>query len=100
MGPPVPDIYMKNHGLDEEVFLLRQEVEKARSVASTAKQTWDKFRKERDFHRMHHRRVVQEKVFIINLEGHDDSVQDVAFEPTNNKYLITASSDSTFCLWQ
>merc|ERR1712032_1682884 len=65
MGPPVPDIYMKNHGLDEEVFLLRQEVEKARSVASTAKQSWDKFRKERDFHRMHHRRVVQEKNKLI-----------------------------------
>ncbi|KAH8044920.1 hypothetical protein JL722_14489 [Aureococcus anophagefferens] len=27
----------------------------------TAQGTWDKFRKERDFHRMHHRRVVQEK---------------------------------------
>lgn len=67
--PPVPDIYMKNHGLDEEVFLLRQEVEKARSVASTAKQSWDKFRKERDFHRMHHRRVVQEKnKLIIDLK--------------------------------
>jgi len=61
----VPDIYMRNHGLYEEVVLLRQEVEKARAVASTAKQSWDKFRKERDFHRMHHRRVVQEKNKLI-----------------------------------
>mmetsp|Transcript_107608 Transcript_107608/g.219642 ORF Transcript_107608/g.219642 Transcript_107608/m.219642 type:complete len:581 (-) Transcript_107608:173-1915(-) len=61
----VPDIYMRNHGLYEEVVLLRQEVEKARAVASTAKLSWDKFRKERDFHRMHHRRVVQEKNKLI-----------------------------------
>lgn len=61
----VPDIYMRNHGLDEEVKLLRDEVEKARQVAKAAKQSWDKFRKERDFHRMHHRRVVQEKNKLI-----------------------------------
>merc|ERR1719450_632180 len=44
---------------------MRQELEKARQVAGTAKQSWDKFRKERDFHRMHHRRVVQEKNRLI-----------------------------------
>jgi len=61
----VPDIYTRNHGLHEEVVMLRNEVEKARQVAQTAKQSWDKFRKERDFHRMHHRRVVQEKNKLI-----------------------------------
>mmetsp|Transcript_89492 Transcript_89492/g.186966 ORF Transcript_89492/g.186966 Transcript_89492/m.186966 type:complete len:584 (+) Transcript_89492:110-1861(+) len=61
----VPDVYTRNHGLHEEVVLLRAEVEKARQVAATAKQSWDKFRKERDFHRMHHRRVVQEKNKLI-----------------------------------
>jgi hypothetical protein len=30
-----------------------------------AQSTWDKFRKERDFHRMHHKRVVQ-----VNLLAH------------------------------
>merc|ERR1711966_457683 len=44
---------------------LRTEVEKARFVAEKAKGTWDKFRKERDFHRMHHRRVGQEKNRVI-----------------------------------
>merc|ERR1712217_224020 len=61
----VPDLYMQHHGLNDEVMMLRQEVERARQVASTAKQSWDKFRKERDFHRMHHRRVVQEKNKLI-----------------------------------
>merc|ERR1719293_37309 len=61
----VPDCFMENRGLLEEVTMLRQEVEKARAVAATAKDSWDKFRKERDFHRMHHRRVVQEKNKLI-----------------------------------
>ena len=29
------------------------------AIAERAQGTWDKFRKERDFHRMHHKRVVQ-----------------------------------------
>lgn len=65
----VPDIYFKNQNLYEEVVMLRQELEKTRAVATKAKQSWDKFRKERDFHRMHHRRVVQEKnKLIIDLK--------------------------------
>merc|ERR1712146_735226 len=39
---------------------------------------------------------VEERVFVANLEGHDDSVQDVAFEPTGDKYLLSASSDASF----
>ena len=31
-----------------------------------ASATWDKFRKERDFHRMHHKRVAQEKNRLIS----------------------------------
>lgn len=31
-----------------------------------AKETYVKLRKERDFHRMHHKRVVQEKNKLIN----------------------------------
>lgn len=31
-----------------------------------ASATWDKFRKERDFHRMHHKRVSQEKNKLIH----------------------------------
>jgi WD40 repeat protein len=61
----VPDIYSRNQGLSDELSLLRQELDSARMIASKAKQSWDKFRKERDFHRMHHRRVVQEKNRLI-----------------------------------
>jgi len=43
---------------------------------------------------------VEDRVFVANLEGHDDSVQDVAFEPTGDKYLLSASSDASFAMWQ
>ena len=51
------------------------------AVAAKAQGTWDKFRKERDFHRMHHKRVVQEKGKLIvdmkRLRKHY-----AAYEPT------------------
>lgn len=61
----VPDIYSWSQGLGDELTLLRQELDGARHIAGKAKENWDKFRKERDFHRMHHRRVVQEKNRLI-----------------------------------
>jgi len=33
---------------------LSSELDKARIMAEKAKGTWDKLRKERDFHKMHH----------------------------------------------
>jgi WD40 repeat protein len=62
----VPDIYLRNEELDHQVGELREQVEKMREVASRAQSTWDKFRKERDFHRMHHKRVVQEKNKLVS----------------------------------
>ncbi|KXZ47989.1 hypothetical protein GPECTOR_31g352 [Gonium pectorale] len=57
----VPDVYLRNAELEDEVSSLRRELAEAKSIASRASATWDKFRKERDFHRMHHKRVAQEK---------------------------------------
>ena len=77
----VPDIYMRNEELDEQVVRLRQELAKMRDITAKAQGTWDKFRKERDFHRMHHKRVVQEKgkltVDLKRLRKHYES-----YEPT------------------
>eukprot|EP00742_Colponemidia_sp_Colp-10_P001280 GILJ01001379.1.p1 GENE.GILJ01001379.1~~GILJ01001379.1.p1 ORF type:complete len:587 (+),score=100.52 GILJ01001379.1:190-1761(+) len=85
----VPDVYLRNQLMSEQVKQLREEVFTAQEIAEKAKGTWDKFRKERDFHRMHHRRVVQEKnklvVDIKRLKRHYDQ-----YEPTirelRNKY--------------
>jgi sperm-associated antigen 16 protein len=65
LSSAVPDIYLRNEELDQQIRGLREQVDKMRQVAGRAQATWDKFRKERDFHRMHHKRVVQEKNKLI-----------------------------------
>lgn len=66
LATPIPDIYLRNEELDQQARQLREQVEKMKLVASRAQATWDKFRKERDYHRMHHQRVVQEKNKLID----------------------------------
>eukprot|EP01033_Poteriospumella_lacustris_P004989 gene4990-3566_t len=66
LSAPVPDIYLRNEELDQQARNLREQVEKMREVANKAQATWDKFRKERDFHRMHHQRVIQEKNKLVD----------------------------------
>jgi chromosome segregation ATPase len=51
--------------LEDQLSSLRMELELAQDVAQRASSTWDKFKKERDFHRMHHKRVAQEKNKLI-----------------------------------
>ncbi|CAD8213124.1 unnamed protein product [Paramecium octaurelia] len=57
----VTDVYIQNEKLKEELKYVRGELDKAKIVAENAKSTYDKLRKERDFHKMHHHRVQQEK---------------------------------------
>ncbi len=81
LATPVPDIYLRNEDLDQQAKALREQVENMRVVATKAQSTWDKFRKERDFHRMHHKRVVQEKNKLISdLRRLRDHLR--AYEPT------------------
>jgi len=61
----VPDVYLRNQYLRDEVKVMKEKVEKMEQIANKARATWDKFRKERDFHKMHHKRVVQEKNKVI-----------------------------------
>merc|ERR1719235_609149 len=51
----VPSEYQRTHNLHHQITQYKVELEKARAVAGKAKSQWDKFRKERDFHRMHHK---------------------------------------------
>ena len=57
----VPDVYNYNQELNEQCNALRAEVNAQKAVVAKATATWDKFRKERDLHRMHHKRIGQEK---------------------------------------
>lgn len=87
----VPDDYARNQLLYDEVAMSRQELGKARMVAEKAKQTWDSLRKQRDFHRMHHRRVVEEKNRLIvdlkRLKRHYEQYQPTLTE-LRHKYEV------------
>jgi len=61
----VPDIYLRNQQLGDQLRDMSTEMARQQEVANKAKSTWDRFRKERDFHKMHHKRVVQEKNKLI-----------------------------------
>jgi len=61
----VPDAFHSLILLTEEVKKLQNENEKFKSAASIAKESYVKVMKERDFHRMHHLRIVQEKNRLI-----------------------------------
>ncbi|XP_012935784.1 sperm-associated antigen 16 protein [Aplysia californica] len=62
----VPDVYTRNQEMENEIEFLRKEASKYKNAALKAKETYVKLRKERDFHRMHHKRVVQEKNKLID----------------------------------
>jgi sperm-associated antigen 16 protein len=61
----VPDLYAQNERLSATVTRLQLELGHAQELAARAQATWEKLRRERDFHRMHHKRVVQEKNRLI-----------------------------------
>jgi len=86
---PVPDIFIKNERLEEKVQSLTGELDKAKILAEKAKATWDKLRKERDFHKMHHHRVQQEK---LKLNKDIDKLKELhkqyesKYQDLSNKY--------------
>lgn len=76
-----PDIYTKNQCMVTEIQNLQNEAEKLRMAARKANEMFTKLRKERDYHRMHHRRVVQEKNRLItDLKRMKDHY--ACYEPT------------------
>uniref|UniRef100_A0A8C8B1B3 Sperm-associated antigen 16 protein n=1 Tax=Otus sunia TaxID=257818 RepID=A0A8C8B1B3_9STRI len=77
----VPTAYTRNQQLEAENMRLRQDLENYKLAANKAKEAFLKMQKERDFHRMHHRRVVQEKNRLISdikrLKAHYASYEPV-----------------------
>eukprot|EP01012_Entosiphon_sulcatum_P029175 TRINITY_DN3549_c0_g1_i1.p1 TRINITY_DN3549_c0_g1~~TRINITY_DN3549_c0_g1_i1.p1 ORF type:complete len:588 (-),score=85.67 TRINITY_DN3549_c0_g1_i1:10-1773(-) len=57
----VPDVYLLNSRLEQQILTLREELEAHRGLADRAKGAWEKMKKERDYHKTSHNRVVQEK---------------------------------------
>ena len=64
--PAIPKIYRKNAELSDELAVLQEELDEARIIAEKARSTYDKLRKQRDFQKINHRRVQQEKQKLAN----------------------------------
>ncbi|XP_065052779.1 sperm-associated antigen 16 protein-like [Rhopilema esculentum] len=61
----VPDIYIRNQQLEDSLRTAHREADSFREAARKASNMHIKLKKERDYHRMHHKRVVQEKDRLI-----------------------------------
>ncbi|KAM6078510.1 sperm-associated antigen 16 protein isoform 4-T4 [Theristicus caerulescens] len=88
----VPTVYTRNEQLEAENMCLRKDLENYKLAANKAKEAFLKMQKERDFHRMHHKRVVQEKNRLIcdikRLKAHYASYEPVLKQLTE-KYQNT-----------
>ncbi|NXN47937.1 SPG16 protein, partial [Rhinoptilus africanus] len=88
----VPTVYTCNQQLEAENMRLRKDLENYKHAANKAKEAFLKMQKERDFHRMHHKRVVQEKNRLIcdikRLKAHYASYEPVLKQLTE-KYQST-----------
>ncbi|POI22314.1 hypothetical protein CIB84_013939, partial [Bambusicola thoracicus] len=77
----VPTVYTCNQQLKAENMRLREDLDSYKRAANKAKEAFLKMQKERDFHRMHHKRVVQEKNRLIcdikRLKAHYASYEPV-----------------------
>uniref|UniRef100_A0A672RTS4 Uncharacterized protein n=1 Tax=Sinocyclocheilus grahami TaxID=75366 RepID=A0A672RTS4_SINGR len=85
----VPDVYTHNQLLDNELKNVQRERDSYKQAAFEAGETIVKLQRERDFHRMQHKRVVQEKNRLIEdikkLKKHYASY-DPALRQLNEKY--------------
>ena len=58
----ITDISNKNAKMESKISKMREELKHAKTAAEQAKSTWEKLRKERDYHKNHQNRVNTEKV--------------------------------------
>ena len=85
----VPDCYVQNEDLENKVLFLQKEIDKVKKAVNKAGTQYIKMKKERDYHRMHHRRIVQEKEKLFTdmrrLKKHYQNYEP-ALEELKNKY--------------
>ena len=70
----ITDIQNKNDRMEEKIARIRKELESAKVIAEDAKSTWEKLRKERDYHKQHQVTVNEHKLEISNkIKAHKAS---------------------------
>jgi len=78
--------------MEAKIAKMTEELKQAKIVAENAKSTWEKLRKERDFHKLHQDRVNGEKVMITgdikNVKTQHEELQE-RIEEMKNKHLAT-----------
>jgi chromosome segregation ATPase len=88
----IADIKNKNAKMESKIAKMTDELKQAKIVAENAKSTWEKLRKERDFHKLHQDRVNGEKVMITgdikNVKTHHEDLQE-RIEEMKKKHLAT-----------
>lgn len=57
----VPEVYLENTRLHDQLKGLAEELQKHKDISTKSLTMWESVKKERDFHRMSHNRVMQEK---------------------------------------
>ena len=67
--PEIPQVYRENIELSNVLTQLQKEVDEARIIAEKSRSTYDKLMKQRDFQKINHRRVQQEKQKLNNDIG-------------------------------
>lgn len=65
ISEPVPDVYQEARALEEKLQKLQGKVEQYKAMMERMTSTYTTLKKERDFHRMHHNRVMQEKNRLV-----------------------------------
>lgn len=87
--PDIPQVYKENIELSNVLAALQKEVDEARIIAEKSRSTYDKLRKQRDFQKINHRRVQQEKSKLNSdlskLKKKHENFQ-MTFEGHSNKY--------------
>lgn len=89
----VPDLYRQNADASDQLTAAQEDLERAHQEAEKARGAWERMKKERDFHRASHRRVLQEKAKLVQdlkrLEA-QCSQYDVTIGELRRKYEVVS----------
>lgn len=86
---PAESLANRAYTNDAKILALERELNSTGNIALQARDSWEKLKRERDFHRMHHQRVLQEKEILlrdlkrlkVHYESFEPSIQNI-----KNKY--------------
>jgi len=85
----IPNDYVENQKMEERIDQIQKELNEARLAAKNARATWDKLKKDQQNHRMHHKRVLNEKKALnddINKLKNLHTIYEQKYQELSTKY--------------